>query len=286
MPSLCIGRFREWGLFMDNSTLQPFLERLSSMSIDTLIRTALVALVGYVLVRVVVALIRRALNRTSLDHAISRSLVALCRLILYFILFTICMGQLGISSTSLVTLLGVFGLALSLALQDTLSNIAGGLFVLTTKPYKVGDYVEACGMEGTVQYIGFIHTILTTIDNKTIYLPNGPVSKDEIVNYSTQGRRQLELNIGIGYEDDSAAARALIAQVVQADPRVEKGAPPFVKVWELGPSAVQIKVRAWTSAADMIDARCDLYEAVKTALQQNGFHIPYPQAQVHLTKLQ
>ncbi len=271
---------------MDNSTLQPFLERLSSMSIDTLIRTALVALVGYVLVRVVVALIRQALNRTSLDHAISRSLVTLCRLILYFILFTICMGQLGISSTSLVTLLGVFGLALSLALQDTLSNIAGGLFVLTTKPYKVGDYVEACGMEGTVQYIGFIHTILTTIDNKTIYLPNGPVSKDEIVNYSTQGRRQLELNIGIGYEDDSAAARALIAQVVQADPRVEKGAPPFVKVWELGPSAVQIKVRAWTSAADMIDARCDLYEAVKTALQQNGFHIPYPQAQVHLTKLQ
>ena len=133
------------------------------------------------------------------------------------------MGQLGISSTSLVTLLGVFGLALSLALQDTLSNIAGGLFVLTTKPYKVGDYVEACGMEGTVQYIGFIHTILTPIDNKPIYLPNGPVSKDEIVNYSTQGRRQLELNIGIGYEDDSAAARALIAQVVQADPGWKKG---------------------------------------------------------------
>ena len=141
-------------------------DTLSRLSIDTLLRGAILILVGYVLIRLILKLVRRALNRTNLDAHISHTLITACRLVLYFILLTMVMGQLGISSTSLVTLLGVFGLALSLALQDTLSNIAGGLFVLYTKPFKVGDYVELWGVEGTVQLIGFIHTTLTTIDNK------------------------------------------------------------------------------------------------------------------------
>ncbi len=263
------------------TNLEPLFKTLSRLSIDTLLRGAILILVGYVLIRLILKLVRRALNRTSLDAHIAHTLITACRLVLYFILITMVMGQLGISSTSLVTLLGVFGLALSLALQDTLSNIAGGLFVLYTKPFKVGDYVELWGVEGTVQLIGFIHTTLTTIDNKLIYVPNGQLSKDKIINYSAEGRRQLEMTVGIGYEDDSAAARKLIEQVVSADPRIDKTEPIFVKVWELGDNAVILRVRAWVPGGDMIPARCDLYEAIKDALQKNGFHIPYPQRQLH-----
>lgn len=263
-------------------TMESFLSKLSSVSLHALLRAGLVLLVGYIAVRLVTNLVHRALGRTSLDRSICNLLTNVCRLVLYFILLTICMGQLGISSTSLVTLLGVFGLALSLALQDTLSNMAGGIFVLYTKPFKIGDYIEVCGVEGTVQMIGFIHTTLATVDNKLIYVPNGQLSKDKIVNYSAEGRRQLEMEIGVGYEDDSATARKLIRDVVASDPRIEEGAPIFVKVWGLGASAVNIKVRAWVPGADMIETRCDLYEAVKDALLMNGFHIPYPQHQVHL----
>ena len=229
------------------TSLEPLFDTLSRLSIDTLLRGAILILVGYMLIRLILKLVRRALNRTNLDAHISHTLITACRLVLYFILLTMVMGQLGISSTSLVTLLGVFGLALSLALQDTLSNIAGGLFVLYTKPFKVGDYVELWGVEGTVQLIGFIHTTLTTIDNKLVYVPNGQ----------------------------------LIEQVVSADPRIDKTAPVFVKVWELGDNAVILRIRAWVPGGDMIPARCDLYEAIKDALQKNGFHIPYPQRQLH-----
>lgn len=141
--------------------------------------------------------------------------------------------------------------------------------------------MELWGVEGTVQLIGFIHTTLTTIDNKLIYVPNGQLSKDKIINYSAEGRRQLEMTVGIGYEDDSAAARQLIEQVVSADPRIDKTEPVFVKVWELGDNAVILRIRAWVPGGDMVPARCDLYEVIKDALQKNGFHIPYPQRQLH-----
>lgn len=264
--------------------LQTFLNRLSRLSAETLIRAALAALLGYLLIRLALRLLNRALGRGTMDPSLAHTLLAACRLILYFVLFTVVMSQLGIPSSSFVTLLGVFGLALSLAMQDTLANIAGGIFVLYTKPFKAGDYVELCGAEGTVRLVGFIHTTLATVDNKLVYVPNGQLSKGNLVNYSAEGRRQLELTVGIGYEDDTSAARQLIQDVIAADPRVDQGRPIFVKVWDLADSAVLIRARAWTAAADMIDTRCDLYEAVKDALLMNGFHIPYPQRQVIVEK--
>lgn len=264
--------------------MQSFLNRLSRVSTETLLKTALAAVLGYLLIRLVVRLLDRALSRRPMDPTLSHTLLTGCRLALYFVLFTVVMGQLGIPSSSFVTLLGVFGLALSLAMQDTLANIAGGIFVLYTKPFKVGDYVELCGAEGTVRLIGFIHTTLATVDNKLIYVPNGQLSKGNIVNYSAEGKRQMEMTIGISYQDDSTAARQLMQQVIAADPRVDQSRPIFVKVWELADSAVTIRVRAWTSAADMIETRCDLYEAIKDALLMNGFHIPYPQRQITIEK--
>lgn len=261
--------------------LNNFFSRLSVLSADALLRAGLMLLLGYIGVRLAIGLLRRALGKTSLDISLSRTLLSACRFTLYLVLLVSCLNQLGISSTSLVALLGTFGLALSLAMQDTLANIAGGIFVMYTKPFRVGDYIAVCGVEGTVQALGFIHTTLATIDNKLIYIPNGQLSKDTIVNFSGDSRRQLEMDIGIGYQDDSAAARLLISQVVAADKRVDHTAPIFVKVWSLGPSAVNIKVRAWVPVLDLTEARCDLYEQVKDALLQNGFHIPYPQTQVH-----
>lgn len=260
--------------------MQSFINRLSRLSAETLIRAALAALLGYLLIRLALRLLSRALGRGALEPSLTHTLLTVCRLVLYFVLITVIMGQLGIPSSSFVTLLGVFGLALSLAMQDTLANIAGGIFVLYTKPFKAGDYVELCGAEGTVRLIGFIHTTLATVDNKLIYVPNGQLSKGNIVNYSAEGKRQLELTIGVGYQDDTAAVRQLIQDVIAADPRVDQSRPIFMKVWELADSAVTIRARAWTAGPDMIETRCDLYEAVKDALLMNGFHIPYPQRQI------
>ncbi|WP_458863351.1 mechanosensitive ion channel family protein [Acidaminobacterium chupaoyuni] len=261
--------------------VQDFFTKLSHMSIRSLLLAALTVVLGYIAIKLVTKVLKKALNKTSLDGSITHLLITLTKLILYYMLLTICMSQLGISPTSLITLLGVFGLAISLSLQDSLSNMAGGILVLTAKPFSLGDYVEVGAVQGTVARIGLNHTILNTVDNKRIYIPNGALSKATIINYSAEGRRQAELTFSIGYQDDSVAARALILQIVAADERTERGTEPFVKVWALKESSVDILVRVWCDAADMISLRCDLYEKVKIALTENGFHIPYPQLDVH-----
>ena len=264
------------------TSLEPLFDTLSRLSIDTLLRGAILLLVGYVLIRLILKLVRRALNRTNLDAHISHTLITACRLVLYFILLTMVMGQLGISSTSLVTLLGVFGLALSLALQDTLSNIAGGLFVLYTKPFKVGDYVELWGVEGTVQLIGFIHTTLTTIDNKLIYVPNGQLSKDKIINYSARGIRRIDHAITASYDDSTEAVRAACLRAVEHTPNVLADPAPAVVVTAYKESAVEYHVRFWTDIAHFWDAYSFSLEEIRRCFAEDGVTMTYNHLNVHI----
>lgn len=255
--------------------VQAFFKNLSAASLQTLIETVLTLVVGYVLIKIAMRMIKHLFAKTKLDGVIQKLLMDILRAVMYFVLLTMCMGKLGIPPTSLITLLGVFGLAISLAMQDSLANFAGGISVVASKPFKQGDYIELGAVQGTVRSIGFIHTTLQTADNKRIFVPNSQMSKEKIINCTAEPQRRLEITLLISYKDDVEAARNIILGELARDARILKNQEPFVKVWQLLPATVEIMVRAWVMGDDLLEAKCDLLERIKTALQQNGFGTPY-----------
>ncbi len=259
------------------------LSTLSGLTPAALVQLLLTVVLGLAAVKYLARLFRRVMARTSLDPSVQALVVNLLRGLLWFLLVLIVAPQLGIQVTSLVTLLGVFGLAASLALQNSLSNLAGGIFVLVTKPFSTGDFIEVSGgASGTVDSIGFIHTIVKTIDNHRIYIPNGALSADKIVNYSAEPLRRLELTFSVCYECDAGEARALIERTLLEDERILRDPAAYVRVWNLGASAVDILCRVWVQSADYWEVRSACLERVKKALEQAGVNIPYNQLDVRL----
>ena len=200
-----------------------------------------------------------------------------------FLLILTCADKLGLPTDSIITLLGTFGLAFSLAMQNSLSNLAGGLFILGSKPFETGDYVSVPGAEGTVSKVGFIHTTLTTVDNKQIHVPNSTITGSIVTNYSQCETRRVDLTIPVSYDCSLEQAKKVIEGVIAKDSRVlDKPDVPFVRVWELGASSVDIMVRVWCKASDYWELRSWLLENIKTTLDKEGIVIPYSQLDVHL----
>lgn len=254
---------------------------LERQSVQNILMTLLILAVGWFLIKHFVRLLDRLISRReTLDRSVQKALLSVMRGVLVFILLLTCADRLGLPTTSLITLLGTLGLAFSLALQSSLSNLAGGLFILTTKPFVTGDFIDVAGQSGTVSRIGFIHTMLNTLDNKQIYLPNGTVSSAVIVNYSHEQRRQLDLEIPVPYNCSLKAARDVITAAVSGDERVLE--TPYIRTWGLSASAVTIKVRVWCAAADYFDLRSDLLERIKLALDEAHISIPFDQLDVHI----
>lgn len=261
------------------SALQSFLEKLN---LHRILWAVGIFLLCYIVIQTVIRLCERLMKRTNMDNSLRGLTITILKFVLYFITANLVTGVLGIPATSVLAVFGTLGLALSLAMQDTLSNVAGGMLLLYTKPFSSGDFIEAEGVSGTVDRVGLIHTALHTIDNKKIYLPNGKLSKGSIINYSAESARQLELIFPISYHDDTKRAKELIEQAVMENPYVlvEKGV--FVRVWALSDHGVQIIFRGWTPAEDFIEARCAVLEQVKYALDDAGVTIPYHQIDVHM----
>lgn len=186
----------------------------------------------------------------------------------------------GVDATSLVAVLGAATLAVGLALQGTLANFAAGVMLLIFRPFKVGDYVEVAGHSGTVKKIDIFITELATVDNVQIIIPNSEAWSTSIVNYSAHDRRRVDLTIGIGYDSSIEEAIATIRKVIDADPRVSGEPAPFVKVTNLGDSAVDVTLRVWCQAADYWDLKFDLTRNAKEALETAGVSIPYPHMEV------
>ena len=201
-------------------------------------------------------------------------------------LVTVCivLGYIGVPMTSLVALVGVIGLAVSLAIQGTLSNLAGGIQVLVSKPFKAGDYVEAGGVSGTVKEVGLAYTKLATVDNKVISVPNGQISAEKIINYTTADQRRVDLTFNASYDDPPQKVIETIRQVVGAHPRALFTPEPFIRVNAYKDSSVEYVVRVWCATADYWPLYHDLLEQVKEAFDKNGIQMPYNHLNVHVVE--
>jgi len=225
---------------------------------------------------------KRLMDKKNVDPTITGFVGNLTYMALLVFVIIAALSQLGIQTTSFIAILGAAGLAIGLALQGSLSNFAAGFLMLIFKPFKVGDYVEAAGTDGTVEMIQIFTTTLKTPDNKTIIIPNAAVTAGNIVNYTVKGTRRIDMVFGISYEDDIDKAKQIIADVLGKDDRILKDPPLQIAVSELADSSVNFVVRPWASIETFWNVRFDAIENIKKAFDEAGVSIPYPQRDVHM----
>lgn len=244
---------------------------------------ALVLLViGLWVAKAIRASVRKTLGRTQMDATLIPFLSGILYYILLAVLITAVLGLFGIETTSLIAVLGAAGFAVGLAMQGTLSNFSAGVMLLIFRPFKVGDFIDAAGVAGSVHEIGIFATTLNTPDNVRIILPNSSVYGTTIKNFATNDNRRNDLVIGISYDDDIGLAVDTIRGVLQADNRVLAEPEPLVAVGELADSSVNLNVRPWCRKEDYWALRADLNREIKEKLEAAGCSIPYPQSDVHM----
>ena len=247
-----------------------------------LLLAVVVLIVGLWVINRFVAATRKTLEMRSFDPTLGRFLTSLLGVVFKALLLISVASMIGIATTSFIAILGAAGLAIGLALQGSLANFAGGVLVLMFRPFKVGDFIEAQGVSGTVAEIQIFNTVIKTPDNKVMIVPNGPISNGIITNYSKESTRRVDFVFGIGYGDDMAQARSVLEGLVAADDRILSDPPSKVVVSELADSSVNFTVRVWVNAPDYWGVYFDMTESVKLAFDQANISIPYPQSDVHL----
>lgn len=228
-----------------------------------------------------IALSRRLLGRAGLDEILVNFVTSILHGLLLVVVLIAALDRLGVDTTSMVALIGAAGLAIGLALQDSLKNFAAGVMLIVFRPFRAGDFVEAGGTQGVVEKINIFSSTFRTPDNREIIVPNGAIYSGVITNYSARGTRRIDLLFSIGYEDDIRQARSVIEGVLAADTRLLADPAPFIGVAELAAHSVDLHVRPWVSTADYFATMCDLKEKVKLAFDENGITIPYPQMDIH-----
>jgi small conductance mechanosensitive channel len=247
-----------------------------------LVKAILVLVFGLWIVKIIGGFVKKMLNKSNVDPSLQGFLRTLVTITLKIMVYITALGMLGVEMTSFIAILGAAGLAVGLALSGTLQNFAGGVMILLFKPMKVGDFIEAQGHSGTVKEIQIFVTILTTPDNKTIIIPNGPLATNSMTNYSTQPTRRVDWTFGIGYGDDVDKAYEVLKRLIEADERILKDPEPFYAVKELGDSSVNFAVRAWVNAPDYWGVFFRMNEEVYKTFDKEGLSIPYPQRDVHV----
>jgi small conductance mechanosensitive channel len=247
-----------------------------------LVLAAFTLIVGWWLVGKLTAGVLTLLERRRVEPTLHGFLGSLVGIILKVLLLISVAGMVGVETTSFIAMIGAAGLAIGLALQGSLANFAGGVLILLFRPFRVGEYIEAQGVAGTVDHIQIFHTVLMTPDNKTVVVPNGKLSNDSIVNYSRQATRRVDLNIGIDYADDVRKARSILLDLASGDARVLADPAPVVWLASLGDSSVNLSLRMWTRTEDYWPTFFDLQELAKERFDAAGITIPFPQRTVHL----
>ena len=237
--------------------------------------------VGRWLLNRLLRMVDRIMTRRGTEVSLHTFLLTLIRTCGYIVLVVVIVSVLGVDSASFVAILASMGLAIGMALSGTLQNFAGGVMILVLRPYKVGDYIEAQGVKGTVQAIRLFTTTITTTDKQTIYIPNNMISSGIIKNYSQEPMRRVDWNITISYGDDVAVARRALLAIMQSDPRVKSDPAPTVYLTSLGDSAVNVSARGWVDTADYWSTFFDLNERIYRELPGYGINFPFPQLQVH-----
>jgi len=247
----------------------------------------LAALVAFFIGRLVIRkIVRRSFERSGADKGVEQFVDSLLKYGLYALLVFSLISSLGFDTTSVAAVLASGGVAIGLALQGSLSNFAGGVLILLLKPFVVGDYIieDTNGKEGTVKEIQIFYTKLSTIDNKTIVIPNGMLTNNSITNATAKDERQLDLRVAISYDADIRQAKSVIENLLIKDECIIKNEQINVFVHELADSAVVLGIRAWVKNEEYWETRWRLLEEIKLLLDENGIEIPYPQMTVHMQK--
>ncbi len=260
-------------------------EWLMSSGVDWSIKVGLalvIFIVGRIVVGILTRLIAKVLSKSGMDEMLVRFISSIAKALLLLVVFIAALDQLGVDTTSLVALIGAAGLAIGLALQNSLQNFASGVMLIVFRPFKSGDFVEMAGVSGVVEDINIFSSTLRSGDNKEIIVPNGDIYSGTIVNYSARKTRRIDMVFGIGYDDDLKKAKAILIEMLEADERVMKEPAPLVVVGELADASVNFNVRPWVKASDYWGVFFDMQENVKLRFDAEGISIPYPQMDVHV----
>ena len=239
-------------------------------------------LVGRIAVRILTGLLEKVMARAKVDITLAGFLSNIARYVLLTFVVLMSLQSLGVNTTSVAAVMGAAGLAVGLALQGSLANFACGVMIILFKPFRVGDFIEAAGVSGTVEAISIFSTLMRTGDNKQIIVPNGSIYGGNITNYSAKPTRRIDMVVGCGYDDDLRAVKAFLKILVETDERILKDPAPVVAVSALADSSVNFVVRPWVNSADYWTVLWDLNERVKLGFDERGFNIPYPQRDVHI----
>ena len=249
------------------------------------ILTAIVVfLVGKLIVNALNRLVARILEKRHVDTSVKTFLKSLTNILLTIILIISVIGALGINTTSFAALLASAGVAIGMALSGNLQNFAGGLIILLFKPYKVGDLIESQGVIGVVSEIQILHTIITTADNKVIYIPNGSLSSGVVINYSNKDTRRVEWTVGVEYGEDYTKVEQTVRDILAADSRVLTTPEPFIVLSALGASSVNVMIRVWVKSSDYWDVYFGINKKIYAVFNEKGIGFPFPQLTVHQAK--
>jgi small conductance mechanosensitive channel len=254
---------------------------LATMAVR-IIYSAIILAAGVWAGKLLAHLVQGALERRKADASLARFLGHLINISLIVFASIAALSQLGIETMSIVALVGAGALTIGLALKDSLSNFAAGVMILIFRQFKTGDTIEAAGVIGEVESIDLFSTQLRTGDNKTIFVPNGKLLNDNIVNYSMKGSRRLDLVISVSYDADLSQVRELLQEVLGDHQRVMKEPVPTIGVLELAESSVNLAVRPWVESSDYWTVFFDLQELIKCRFDEAGIKVPFPLREVHL----
>ncbi len=247
--------------------------------------TAAIAIfvIGRIIAKFIVRTLKKFMSRAKIDSTLTEFLGSIVQTILTIIIVIAAVEQLGVDTNAVLAIFAAAGLAVGLAFRDSLANFAAGIMVILFRPFKLGDYIEAAGISGTVEQIRIFSTVMKTGDNREITIPNGQIYSGIIVNFSARDTRRIDLVIGIGYEDNIGTAKKLIENIISNDARLLKDPAPTIMVSELAESSVDISVKPWVKSSDYWAARADLLQLIKETFDTEGISIPYPQRGVHMT---
>lgn len=252
--------------------------------IPKLIIALIVLAVGWVISNTLSKIIMKIIKKFKIEQSVQSFIHSFLNISLKVLVVITFLAFLGIDISAIITAVGAAGVAVALALQNNLSNVASGLIILVTRPFKVGDYIQYEDMSGTVTDIQIMFTHLNTNDNKVVVIPNSNLTANKVVNYSTEDKRRVDLNISISYDNDFEKGKAIIRSVVEGCDMVYDDPAPIIRLGEHGANALIIHVRVWCSAENYWNVFYDLTEGIKHSFDENGIVIPYNQLDVHIEK--
>ncbi|NLD05631.1 MAG: mechanosensitive ion channel family protein [Synergistaceae bacterium] len=264
---------------LDFSSVTQFFGKLT---LSTLLPALIYLIGGLIISKLILSVLNRGLKKSNVDVTLHKFLRTTVKLVLHFIIFMVVASALGIQVTSLVAILSVAGLAISLSIQNLLSNVLSGLMLLSINPFKVGDYVDVGGTAGTVKEIGYVHTKIVSFENILMYIPNSDVSNAKIINYSTEAKRRFNLRFTASYDSPPAKVRKVLLEYISSHPLIDKDPAPFVAVGDYKESSIEYVVRAWSDNSVFWDVYWDIYNGMDDLFKKNGLIMTYPHLNVHI----